>query len=387
MVPFPQPVDNIVTGPPKYNTDNVRLPHSWEKRRMSRISSPALVRLCRSALPRVMAVTAACLAAGLFTWALFQRTQADYPEPPRAGNARQLQVDQGPDRAAERERGGQSAFEALETAETKGDLPALVEQADRFLRDHAGTSSEGEVRRRRALYLRRIDERDVEEARWFSAQNPLHFAGRREQFRRYLERHPSGAFVPEATMALETLAAEWDRYDYRLAREQFLARPLDFKEVEVRGRAYLAAHPEGRFRSVIADLLRFCERSAVEGEFRIVLKSGSFDRAAKAWFSRGPKLAVEIEVNGVRHGPGPIAARGYQPEWDYEFPRRVRWKPGDAVVIRVTDHWYWRRTVLVMASEEGDPLALRLLSGPVSADGHTLTFESDFRVPELPEAQ
>jgi len=40
--------------------------------------------------------------------------------------------------------------------------------------------------------------------------------------------------------------------------------------------------------------------------------------------SRGAYLSVEIEVNGVRHGPSTIVRRSYEPEWDYEFARPVR---------------------------------------------------------------
>jgi hypothetical protein len=119
----------------------------------------------------------------------------------------------------------------------------------------------------------------------------------------------------------------------------------------------------------------------------VVLRNGSFDRGIGRWFTRGPKLSVELEVNGIRYGPGPIVKNRYDPEWEFEFPRRVRWKLGEAVRIRVTDHNWKDQVVVDIASDEGDPLALRLLSGEAWSGPNRLTFESDFALPQLPKIE
>ena len=254
----------------------------------------------------------------------------------------------------------------------------------RFRRHHVTSR---EVRRRRAAFLLRLDERDIESARAYSAAQPLNFQTRREHYQRYLERHPDGAFASEANEALKNIDADWDKHDFRAVRDHFQAHPGDVKELQVRCRSYLAVHPNGRFRDTARDLLRWTERVTQPGEYRVVLKSGSFDRKVAHFFSRGPSLSVEIEVNGVRYGPSNIVPRNYQPEWNYEFPRRVRWKLGDSVRIVVTDNYYWDRRVAEISSEENDPLAMRLLSGEVNAGKNSLMFESDFTMPVMPKIE
>ena len=74
-----------------------------------------------------------------------------------------------------------------------------------------------------------------------------------------------------------------------------------------------------------------------------------------------------IEVNGVRHGPSTIVSRSYDPEWNYAFPRPVRWKMGESVRVIVVDNYYWKRTVSDETFE--GPLAMQKLSGEVAAVG------------------
>jgi hypothetical protein len=243
------------------------------------------------------------------------------------------------------------------------------------------------VHQRRQALLRRLDQHDIEAARDYSARSPLNFFTRRQRYQQYLDAHPHGAYVSEATGALKAIAADWDKYDFRAVRDRFQAKPGDVKELKVLCRAYLAAHPEGRFRAAARDLLRWGERVTAPGEYKVVLKSGSFDKSAAHMLSRGTSLSVVIEVGGVRYGPSTIVKRSYEPEWNYEFPRRVRWKLGDSVRIWVTDHYFWRRQVLEVGSDEDDLLALRLLSGEVNSGPHRLTFESDFRMPTMPKIE
>jgi hypothetical protein len=154
-----------------------------------------------------------------------------------------------------------------------------------------------------------------------------------------------------------------------------------------RCRAYEAVHPHGRFTAAATALLRWTERVTTRSEYRVILRGGQFDKRIARWLSRGPCLSVELEVAGVRYGPSTIVVNRYDPDWDYEFPRRIRWKLGDPVRIRVTDHKYWSRLVVDIGSEEGDPLAMRLLSGDAWSGSNRVSFESDFAMPTLPKIE
>lgn len=283
----------------------------------------------------------------------------------------------------------QPAFLALLSAEQRGeDLAALAAQAGRFLADYPGSKQAAEVQRRQEAYLLRLDERDLEPARSLSAQEPLHFAARRDLYQAYLDKHPGGAGAGEARTALQAIARAWDQHDFRAVRDQYTARPGDVAEVAARCRLYRTRHPEGRFAAAAADLLRWTERIRSPGQYRVVLRKGQIEqRLTSRLVSRGPDLSVELEVAGVRYGPSNITTNSYTPEWNYEFPRRIRWQLGDPVRIRVTDHDYVSRVVLDIASVEGEPLALQLLTGEVWSGGTMLGFESDFRLPELPPVE
>jgi hypothetical protein len=317
-------------------------------------------------------------------WQELQAFHRDFPEHDMNGDWQQFRNTLKSRRDAERERRAERLFAELESLGERGDLAARVELADRFLRDFAGTSHESEVRHRRAACLLRLDEHDIEAARSYSTREPLNFHTRRELYQRYLERHPEGAFALEATEAVKSIDADWEKHDFRAVRDHFQSHPGDVKELQLLCRSYLAVHPQGRFREAARDMLRWTERVTQPGEYRVVLRSGNFDRKIAHLISRGPSLCVEIEVNGIRYGPSNIVARSYQPEWNYEFPRRIRWKLGDSVRIRVTDKYYWDRPVGDVWSEDDDPLGIRMLSGEIPVGTNTLTFESGFRMPVLP---
>src|SRR5262249_48397010 len=134
-------------------------------------------------------------------------------------------------------------------------------------------------------------------------------------------------------------------------------------------------------------LLRWSERVTAPHEYRVVLRSGDFEHKLARYFSRGLDLSVELEVAGVRYGPSHSVPRRYDPHWDYEFPRPIRWKLGDPVRIRVTDHTWADRVVVEIASADGDPLALKLLTGEAWSGKNRLTFESDFALPTLPQIE
>ncbi len=318
-------------------------------------------------------------------WQQFREFREQFPEtdPADLEKVRTALKERYDQQIAQRTR---QAFDELETAEKQAaDLSDLITRADRFLHDFPGSVEETEVRRRRDTYLLRLDERDIEEARTYSAQQPLNFQTRREHYQNYLTKHPSGgAFTAEAEAALKAIAAEWDRYDFRAVRDLVLANPGHTAGWVDRCRAYLAVHPDGRFRVAAADLLRWSERITEPHDYRVVLRCGQFDHSVARFFSRGPKLSVELEVAGVRYGPSTICKNRYDPEWNFEFPRRVRWQSGDAIRIRVTEHSWADRVVLEVSSAEGDPLALQWLTGEVWAGTNWLKFESDFALPNLP---
>ncbi|MBV9123638.1 MAG: hypothetical protein JO112_09795, partial [Planctomycetes bacterium] len=69
------------------------------------------------------------------------------------------------------------------------------------------------------------------------------------------------------------------------------------------------------------------------------------------------------------------------------FPRPIRWKWGQPVRIRVTDHDWKDRVVLDIRSADGEPLALQLLTGDVWQGPNRVSFGSDFALPVLPRVE
>jgi GTPase SAR1 family protein len=280
------------------------------------------------------------------------------------------------------------AYDELRAADGQApDLAALIELTDRFLKDYAQSAQAEDVRRRRDACLSRLEDRDLEAARAYSAHQPLNFQTRRELYQRYLDRHPDGGLRSDAEEALRAIETEWDKNDFRAVRDHFVAHPDQLEELNARCQHYLAVHPHGKFAKSAQELLRWSEKVAAPGRYRVALKGGEFDRKIAYFFSRGPDLSVEIEVAGVRYGPSQVIKNQYNPDWDYEFPRPIRWKLGDPVRIRVYDHDYWKRKVVEISSDDGDPLALRLLSGEAWSGPNHVTFESDFTLPTLPRIE
>jgi hypothetical protein len=321
-------------------------------------------------------------------WARLHDFAADYPEA-SVLDLQPLREEIKLRRDDQVRRKARCAYDELVLTEQRvANLTSLVAQADRFLRDFPGSPEEQEVQRRRDAYLLRLDGYDIEAARNYSARQPLDFEKRRELYQRYLDKHAGGgAFAKEAEAALRDIATEWDKHDFRPVRDHFEAKPGEIAELVSRCRGYLAMHPQGQFAAAATELLRWSERVTTAGEYRVTLNNGEFERGVARFFSRGPKLSVELEVNGVYYGPSTITRNRYDPEWDYEFPRRVRWKLGEPVRIRVTDHTWKDRVVFEAASADGDPLGLRLLTGEVWSGRNHVTFESDFALPVLPKVE
>jgi hypothetical protein len=283
------------------------------------------------------------------------------------------------------EQSAQAGLDSLMAAEhALTDPGELAKLAEGLVQAHAKTSLAADLRRRRDGYYRRAEEREMELARAVTATDPLDFATRLRPYQQYLDHHPIGSFVPEARQAIETIAQEWDKYDFRRVRDHYVRAPGDVGELTSRCQAYQAKHPNGLYRSYAGDLLRWAERVSMPGEYRVTLQNGAIERRLARWFSRGPDVSVEIEVAGIRHGPSNIVVNSYAPEWDYQFPRRVRWQLGDPVRIRVTDHDYWDRVIIDIVSGDGDPLGMALLNGEITVGGSRLVFASDFTMPVLP---
>jgi hypothetical protein len=286
---------------------------------------------------------------------------------------------------AKREQEAQAAVRELERLEQSAGLVELVGRSTRLLALHAGTPAAAELAIKREGYLRRLDEGDFEAARDYSTRYPNNFYTRKQKYQHYLDRHPGGACASQAREALARVAREWDRHDFRAVAGHYKARPQDVKELRVRCQTYLSAHAEGAYRNKAAELLRWCDRVSEPGEYKVTLKSGSFSKKVAHLISRGAYLSVQVEVNGVRHGPSTIVKRSYSPEWDYEFPRTVRWKLGDSVRVIVTDNYYWKRKVADVTFE--DDLAIRKLCGEVEVTYGTLTFACDFTMPAVPRVE
>jgi GTPase SAR1 family protein len=321
------------------------------------------------------------------SWKQFQEFRVLHPEANVEGDLEQLRT---AIKVRRDEQFNQRAYQALDelrrAAERSDDLAALIKRADGFLAEFAESKFAEEARQHRASFARRLDERDIQVARDYSAKQPLNFQMRREHYQRYLEKHPvGGAFSQEAETAIRTIVSDWDKHDFRALRDHYRKDPGDVSGWSAHGRRYLSVHPLGKFKTVTADLLRWGERVSVPGEYKVVLKNGEFEKSAGRWFTRGPKLSVELEVNGIRYGPSTIVYNTYQPEWEFEFPRRIRWKLGDPVVIRVVEHSWSEKVILELNPPEKDQLSMWMLSGDVTTGGTRLTFSSDFSMPTLPK--
>ena len=120
-------------------------------------------------------------------------------------------------------------------------------------------------------------------------------------------------------------------------------------------------------------------------------RHGEVEPTVGKYLSGGaPGLSVVLEVAGVTYGPSPVVPNSHRPVWDYTFPRPITWKFGDPVTIRLIDYDWSASDVYILTSREGDPLAMRLLSGtikPAKGGKTTLVFSSDFAMPKLTEPE
>ena len=360
-------------------------PAAAEETRLQELKADARRVQCQAQLADLRRRSANADANEAELWQAYQSFAASFPDVDVTDDVKELRAAIKSRHNDEQARRAQRAFDDLLSAESRSaDLPSLVEQADRFLEKFADTPSSSEVRTRRDGYLSRLDEGVIEIARAYSAKNPFNFQTRHEHYQRYLDKYPAGSHASEALAATQVIQSDWDKYDFRGVRDHFLAKPGDIPELVTRCRTYLAVHPSGRFTSSATELLRWSERVTAIGDYRVTLLDGEFERKIARFLSRGPDLSVEIEVAGVRHGPSSFTKNRYYPEWNYEYPRRIRWKLGDPVTVRIIDNDWRKRTVVEISSADGDPLAIRMLTGELWSGNNRVTFASDFRMPVLP---
>ncbi len=264
----------------------------------------------------------------------------------------------------------------------------LIDKARQFLTEHPDSPHRSEVQARLDDYVHKLDLRDIERAREYSRSYPTSFATRIERFQDYLKSHQAGGqFISEAMEARDRILREWDSYTYRQAYDYSLAHPDDVAEVARRLRDYLRDHPDGHFGTDARNYLQWWDKVSVPGEYRVTLRRGEVEPSVGKYLAGGgPDLGVVIEVAGAVHGPSAVIRDTHRPIWDYTFPRPITWKLGDPITIRIIDYDWSASEVYMLTSRQGDPLAMRMLSGtirPAKGGATKLVFSSDFAVPTL----
>jgi hypothetical protein len=314
----------------------------------------------------------------------------DYPDTPRRAEALALASSLKNELANRRTAADRQFVADLIHAESQPNaaLADQIERARQFLADHPDSSARAEVEARLELYLQKLDDIDIDAARNYSRSNPTHFATRIERFDDYLKSHQAGGrFISEAIETKDRILREWDAYAYRQAYDHAIAHADDVLQVARRLRDYLRDHPEGRFAGDAQRYLDWWDKVSVPGSYRVTLRRGEVEPAVGKYLAGGaPDLGVVIEVAGVAYGPSSVIRDSYRPVWDYTFSQAVSWKLGDPITIRIIDYDWSASEVYVLHSRQGDPLAMRLLSGtikPGKGGRTTLVFASDFTIPEL----
>jgi hypothetical protein len=271
-------------------------------------------------------------------------------------------------------------------------LTDQIERARQFLAEHADSPSRGEVQRRLDEYLRRLDESDIARASDYSRQFPSQFAARIELYQDYLKAHQAGGrFIGEAMEAKDRILREWDLFSYRQAYDHLVAHTNDVAETARLLREYLREQPDGRYAADARAYLEWWDKVSVPGQYRVTLRRGEVESTVGKYLAgSGPDLGVVIEVAGTVYGPSSVIRDSYHPIWDYTYAQPITWKLGDPVTIRLIDYDWSASEVYTLHSKEGDPLAIRLLSGtvkPARGGKTTLVFASDFVMPKLSEPE
>jgi hypothetical protein len=314
----------------------------------------------------------------------------EYPETPHRAEALRLARPLKNELAVRRSAQERQVLDELIRAESLPNvsLTDQIEHARQFLSEHPDSPVRAAVQHRLDEYLKRLDERDIEQARDYSRRFRTQFANRIERYQDYLKAHEAGGyFISEAMEAKDRILREWDDYAYRQAYDYAAAHADDIAEIARRLRDYLRDQPEGRHADDAQHYLDWWDKVSVPGQYHVTLRRGEVERSVGKYLAGGaPDLGVVIEVAGSMYGPSSVIPNSHRPIWDYTFPQPITWKVGDPITIRIIDYDWSASEVYVLHSRQGDPLAMRLLSGTVksSKGGHTsLVFSSEFTVPSL----
>jgi hypothetical protein len=318
----------------------------------------------------------------------------EYPETPHRAEALRLARPLKTELASRRSAQERQILDDLIRAESlpKVSLAEQIERARQFLTEHPDSAVRAAVQHRLDEYLKRLDEHDIEQAREYSRRFRNQFANRIERYQEYLKAHEAGGyFISEAMEAKDRILREWDDYGYRQAYDYAVAHSDDVAEIARRLRDYLRDQPDGRHADEARHYLDWWDKVSVPGQYHVILRRGEVERSVGKYLAGGaPDLGVVIEVAGSVYGPSPVIPNSHRPIWDYTFPQAINWKVGDPITIRIIDYDWSASEVYVLHSRQGDPLAMRLLSGTVksSKGGHTaLVFSSDFTVPTLTQPE
>jgi hypothetical protein len=322
--------------------------------------------------------------------AAIDRFLREYPETPHRAEALRLARPLKTELVARR-----SALERqfLDDMIRSESLPGVsltdqIERARQFLADHPDSPVRTAVQHRLDDYLKRLDEHDIEQARDYSRRFPTQFATRIERYQEYLKAHQAGGYyISEAMEAKDRILREWDSYAYRQAYDYATAHADDVAEIARRLRDYLRDQPDGRHAAEAQRYLDWWDKISVPGQYHVTLRRGEVEPAVGKYLAGGaPDLGVVVEVAGSTYGPSSVIPNSRRPIWDYTFPQPITWKLGDPITIRVIDYDWSASEVYVLHSRQGEPLAMRLLSGtikPTKGGRTTLVFASDFTVPAL----
>jgi GTPase SAR1 family protein len=318
----------------------------------------------------------------------------EYPETPQRAEALRLARPLKNELAARRSAQDRQMLDDLIRSESlpNASLTDLIERARQFLADHADSPVRVAVQHRLDEYLKRLDEHDIEQARGYSRQFPTHFATRIERYQDYLKAHQAGGYyISEAMEAKDRILHEWDDYAYRQAYDYASAHADDVAEIARRLRDYLRDQPDGRHAALAQRYLDWWDKVSVPGQYHVTLRRGEVEPTVGKYLAGGaPDLGVVIEAAGAVYGPSAVIPDTRRPIWDYTFPQPITWKLGDPITIRIIDYDWSASEVYVLHSRQGDPLAMRLLSGtikPTKGGRTTLVFASDFTVPTLSQPE
>lgn len=268
------------------------------------------------------------------------------------------------------------------------DLSELIERTERFLATNPESPLRSQVEALTEEFAARLDDQDFRKALEYSKRYPTHYSTRLEKFQSYLQAHQAGGkHLNEAMEERDKILREWDLSAYRQAYDHFLAFPNDLTEVARRLNEYVHDHPDGIHAESARAYLDWYAKVSETSEYRVTLRRGQVeDSVGKSLAGGAPDLSVLIEVAGIAYGPSPVIPNSRSPIWDYIFPKPIAWKMGDPIVVKIIDSDWSDSVVYTLRSTEGDPLAIRLLSGTIqpSRGGKTrLEFSSDFKMPRL----